>query len=61
MNFVHNILLLYRGSLVMDDTFRGKWLTQAGEKSTPSVQEQCLRQWRTGATISCRDQLAIFL
>jgi hypothetical protein len=38
MKFVHNILLLQRGSLVMDDTFRGKWLTQAGEKSRPSVQ-----------------------
>jgi hypothetical protein len=24
MNFIHNILLLYRGSLVIDDTFRGK-------------------------------------
>jgi hypothetical protein len=35
MNFVHNILLLHRGSMVMDDMFRGKWLTQAGEKSRP--------------------------
>jgi hypothetical protein len=24
IKFVHNILLLHRGSLVMDDTFRGK-------------------------------------